>query len=260
MQARVQLADYFMEQGQWAKAKDYAEAAGESFAALGLSCAQRCAEGMKDWPRAEQWAQRQTERYPEQADSLFRWYLFCMKTGRGDLRAAREQTEKLLQERGGLESLHPDFRAYYAWLNGDVKGAAELFRESYRQSPSFGSCLSVMVTADRLGDLATVEEYRKPLLTKHRQEAPEIVRSIEILLDELNARKVRALDVKAVNQSLSTMSPKARPSAEIWIGLFLMGRGQAATARPFLEHCVSSRVVPEWHRALAGKELRDSRQ
>ena len=30
---------------------------------------QRCAEGMKDWPRAEQWAQRQTERYPEQPDT-----------------------------------------------------------------------------------------------------------------------------------------------------------------------------------------------
>jgi tetratricopeptide (TPR) repeat protein len=260
VQAEVQLAGYLMEQGQWAKAKDYAEAAGESFAAMGMSCAQRCAEGMKDWPRAEQWAQRQTERYPEQADSLFRWYLFCMKTGRGNLKAARQYTQQLLQERGGLESLHPDFQANYAWLNGDLKGAFELFRESYRLSPNFGSCLSVMATADRLGDRATVEEYRKLLDTKHRKEAPEIVRIVGLLLDALGTGKPGPTDLKAVNQVLETMAPLARPAAEIWIGLFLKGRGQAAAARPFFEHCVPSRVIPEWHRALAGKELRDGRR
>jgi tetratricopeptide (TPR) repeat protein len=260
VQAQVELADYFMEQGQWANAKEYAEAAGESFAAFGMSCAQRCAEGMKDWPRAEQWAQRQSERYPEQADTLFRWYLFCMKTGRGNLRAARQYTEQLLQERGGLESLHPDFRANYAWLNGDLKAACGLFRESYRRSPNFGSCLSVMATADRLGDRATVDEYQKLLFVKHRKEAPEIVRIVELLLDVLNAGKPRTPDLKAVNQALETMPPQARPASEIWIGLFLKGRGQAAAARPFFEHCVASRVIPEWHRALAGKELRDGRR
>jgi hypothetical protein len=260
MQAQVQLADYLMDQGQWTKAKEYAEAAGESFAAMGMSCAQRCAEGMKDWPRAEQWAQRQTERYPEQADNLFRWYLFCVKTGRGNLRSARQYTQQLLQERVGLASLHPAVRANYAWLNGDLKAAAELFGESYRQSPNFGSCLSVMATADRLGDRATVEEYQKLLLAKHRKEASEIVQIIELLLDTLGAGKPGTPNLKAVNEALETMSPPARPAAEIWIGLFLEGRGQAAAARPFFEHCVPSRVIPEWHRALAGKELRDGRR
>jgi tetratricopeptide (TPR) repeat protein len=259
VQAQVQLADYLMDQGQWAKAKEYAETAGESFAAMGMSCAQRCAEGMKDWARAEQWAQRQTERYPEQADSLFRWYLFCMKTGRGNLRAARQYTQQLLHERGGLESLHTDFQGNYAWLNGNVKAAGELFRESYRISPNFGSCLCVMTTADRLGDRATVEEYRKVLQEKHRKEAPEIVRIVELLLDALGTGKSGTPDLKAVNQVLETMAPPARPAAEIWIGLFLKGRGQSAAARPFFEHCVPSRVIPEWHRALAGKELRDGR-
>jgi tetratricopeptide (TPR) repeat protein len=172
VQAQVELADYLMDQGQWAKAKDYAEAAGESFASWGMSCAQRCAEGMKDWPWAEQWAQRQTERYPEHADAMFRWYLFCVKTGLGNQRAARQCTQQLLQESGRLESLHPDFRANYAWLNGDLKAAAELLRESYQRSPSFGSCSSVMATADRLGDRTTVDEYRNLLVAKHRKEAP----------------------------------------------------------------------------------------
>jgi hypothetical protein len=259
-QAQVQLADYLMDQGQWAKAKEYAEAAGESFAAWGMSCAQRCAEGMKDWPRAEQWARAQTERYPGQPDNLFRWYLFCVKTGRGNLQSARQYTEQLLQEGGGIERLHPDFRANYALLNGDIDAAAELFRESYRRAPNFGSCLSVMAAADRLGDRVTGEEFRKLLVARHQKEAPEVVNVIEFLLDALNAARTRTPDLKAVNQALQKMPERARPAAEIWIGLFLKGRNQAAAARPFFEHCVTSRVIPEWHRALAGKELRDGQR
>ncbi len=38
-QARVQIADDLMSQGKWAEAKPYAEAAGESWAAWGMSCA-----------------------------------------------------------------------------------------------------------------------------------------------------------------------------------------------------------------------------
>jgi hypothetical protein len=91
-------------------------------------------------------------------------------------------------------------------------------------------------------------------------EAPEIVHIIEILLDGLNSGKPRTPDLNAVKQALKTMPHPTRPAAEIWIELFLKGRGQAAAARPFFEHCVPSRVIPEWHRALAGKELRDGRR
>jgi tetratricopeptide (TPR) repeat protein len=260
VQVQVQLADYYMDQGQWSKAKEYAEAAGESWAAWAMSCAQRCAEGMKDWRRAELWAQRQSDRYREQPDSLFRWYLFCVKTGRGDLQAARQFTEEALQEQGGFESLHPDYRAQYQWINGDLKAALGSFRQAYRQSPGFGPCLSIMAVADLQGDQSTVAEYRKLLLAKHRQEAPKIVRIVELLPEALKAGNSRPPDLKAVKEVLETMPPPARPSAEIWIGLFLRSHGQMAAARPFLEHCIPARTIPEWHRAFAGSALRDGRR
>jgi tetratricopeptide (TPR) repeat protein len=260
VQARVQLADYFMEQGKWSEAKDYAEAAGESWAAWAMSCAQRCAEGMKDWPRAALWAQRQSERYPELPDSLFRWYLFCVKTGRGDIKAARRFTEEALQDSGGIESLHPDFRGHFQWMSGDLKAAASSFREAYGQDPSFGPCLMVIAAADLLGDRATVAEYRKLLLAKHRKEAPEIVRIVELLPETLKPGGSRPPDMKAVNQVLETLPPRGRPSAELWIGLFLKAHGQMAAARPCLEHCVPSRVIPERSRAIAGQALRAGRR
>ena len=125
-----------------------------------------------------------------------------------------------------------DFRANDAWLNGDVKAAAELFRESYQRSPNFGSCLSVMATADRLGDRATVEEYRKLLISKHRKEAPEIVRIIEILLDVLNSGKPRMPDLKAVDQALETMLPPRAPPRRSGSGCFSRGAGRRPPRGP----------------------------
>ena len=78
------------------------------------------------------------------------------------------------------------------------------------------------------------QEYRKLLLAKHRKEATEIVRIIEPLAGCAEHRKARTPDLKAVNQLLETMPPAGSPAAEMWVGLFLNGRGQSAAARPYL--------------------------
>ncbi len=254
-QFRVQIADYLMESGQYERAKEYAEDAGESWAAWAMPCAQRCAEGLKDWTRAELWARRVSERYPGELDSLFRWYLFCVKTGKGDRTAARRYTDEVLREMGGIERLHPDYRGYYRWFDGDLKGAASAFRESYKQRPYFGNCLRLIAISERQGDHATADVLRKQL-EKYRQQAPEIIRIVEILPETLRAVNSDRPDLRAVNRVLDTMPAKGRPGAELWIGLFLEAHGRRAAARPFFEHCVISRVIPEWDRAIAGQALR----
>ncbi len=256
----VELADHFMDQGQWTRAKDYAEAAGESWAAWAMSCAQRCAEGMKDWPRAELWAQRQSERYAANPASLFQWYMFCVKTGRGDLPAARQFTEEAIRDLGGLENIHPDFRGYYQWIKGDVKAALGSFQELYARDPSFSTCLPVIAVAERLGDRATAEKYRKLLLDKHRHGATYLTGVVELVFKALDAGKSRPPDLKAVNQALEKTPAQVRPHAEVWTGIVLDARGQAAAARPFFERSLSSGAVTEWRRTIAGQALRRGRR
>jgi hypothetical protein len=260
VQARVQIADYLMDQGRWAEAKDYAEAAGESWAAWAMSCAQRCAEGMKDWPRAELWARRHSERYAASASSLFQWYLFCVKTGRGDLPAARRFTEAAIGDLGGLENIHPDFRGYYQWIQGDLKAALASFQELYARDPSFSTCLPVIAVADRLGDRATVEKYRKLLLEKHRRGATYLTGVLEFVFQALDAAKSGPPDLKAVSQALEKTHPQVRPHAEAWTGVFLDAHGQTAAARPFLERGVASPAITEWLRTIAGQALRHGRR
>ena len=66
-QVQVQIATDLMKQGRWKEAQPYAEAAAETWAAFGMDCASQCAEGLKDWDRAELWSRRVSERYPRTA-------------------------------------------------------------------------------------------------------------------------------------------------------------------------------------------------
>lgn len=259
-QARVQIADYLMDQGKWAEAKEFAEAAGESWASWAMACAQRCAEGMKDWPRAELWARRQSERYPADASALLQWYMFCVKTGRGNLRAARQFTEQGIANLGGLENIHPAPRGYYQWMKGDLRGALGSFQEAYVGAPSFATCLPAIAVAERLGDRATVEKYRKLLLEKHRADATQLTGVLDLVFQAVDAAKSGPPDLKAVSQALEKTHKQVRPHAEFWTGILLDARGQAAAAKPYLERSAATSAITEWLSTIAGQALRRGRR
>lgn len=84
------LADLLMDEGDFEGAKPNAEIAADSYSGWGLQCYARCAEGLNDWSLAEQQYQALSERYENSSST---WYFFCLRTGRGNLKAARQLAE-----------------------------------------------------------------------------------------------------------------------------------------------------------------------
>ncbi|MEN6459123.1 MAG: tetratricopeptide repeat protein [Thermoguttaceae bacterium] len=82
-----QIAQYYMERGEWEKALPYAEGAAQCYSAWGLLSAAECHEGMHHWKEAESYQKAVAERYE---GSRSTWYFFCRRTGHGDLKAARQ--------------------------------------------------------------------------------------------------------------------------------------------------------------------------
>lgn len=82
-----ELADWYMSQRDFVKARPFAMAAADSYSSWGLMCGARCLEGLQDWEECEKLVRANAERY---GSAWFEWYLWCRRTGHGDLEAARE--------------------------------------------------------------------------------------------------------------------------------------------------------------------------
>jgi tetratricopeptide (TPR) repeat protein len=86
---RCDIARYLMEQKKYQEALPIAERAAQTWAGWAMSHASNAAEFCGDFAKAELWIRREAERYD--TDS---WYLFCTRTGKGDLAAAKKNYEE----------------------------------------------------------------------------------------------------------------------------------------------------------------------
>ena len=88
-QLRVQIAEQYMDRGEWEKARPYAAEAAESWAEWAMLCAIRCYAGLGDDEQEGVWRARIVERYPSTAYWL-NYYVWARRTGSPD-------AERLLQ-------------------------------------------------------------------------------------------------------------------------------------------------------------------
>ena len=122
---RVAIADDLMSGGHFAQAWPYAEAAARTWAGWAMTCAQNCAEGLENWKAAEGYARASTERYPQSMWAV--WFLFCERTGHGDIAAARAWTREFatgLLENPQLSVDNLLLVSYVQLLCGDKEKAA----------------------------------------------------------------------------------------------------------------------------------------
>jgi tetratricopeptide (TPR) repeat protein len=84
---RVKIANYFVSRGQYAKALPYAEAAAETGAGWAMMTAGGVHEFMQNWEKAEEFIEATSRSY---TNSELDWYLFCRRTGQGDLAGAEQ--------------------------------------------------------------------------------------------------------------------------------------------------------------------------
>ena len=259
---RVEIADYYMAKGMWAKAQPYAEAAAETWAGWAMQCAVRCYEGLKDWDRAELWVRRLSERYP--GSSLRAWLNFCRRSGHGDIAAARALVEQFgadadapaaVADRAQPADPGPLQAGFSAWLEGSTKEAMESMRKAYETtSPLLAGC-SLMVLADELGDAAQRDAILADLCTKHRARAPKMFEVFDIFRASF-ARGDRELpDLKALGQAVDDVKPNARGNTEFYIGSLLRKHGTRGDAEGYLKRCIKTGSTNAWFKRIADAAL-----
>jgi len=257
-QARIQeqIADHYMSQGEWAKARPYANAAGATWARSAMTSAWRCAEEMKDWQNAELWARRITERYPE--SSWDEWFLFCKRTGHGDVESARAFAERYVaavSDRARIANSQ-DLGFYY-WLGGNPKKALESFRGAFESRNVMESGFYGVLVADVLGDTATRDELYKSFVKKHRRDAPRTIQIWEILRNAAEKTPTQPRDMKPIDQIVNGLSDQSRWHMQFLVGEYLKAHGMDNLARSYIERCAKSPYATKWFTALACDQVRE---
>ena len=259
---RVEIANYYMDKGMWAKAQPYAESAAETWAGWAMQCAVRCYEGMQDWERAEQWVRRLSERYPN--SSLRAWLKFCKRTGHGDLAAAQALAAQFGADVGDpapaevadrAQPTDPLQAGYSAWLQGSTKEAIDNMRKAYEStSPLLAGC-GLMVLSDELGDVAQRDAILNELRDRHRDKAPRMFDVLELFHDSFARGDNELPDLKAVDHAIGDVKLNARGNTEFYVGWLLKKRGKVQDAEAHLQRCIEIRSTNTWLKRIAEATL-----
>jgi tetratricopeptide (TPR) repeat protein len=256
--ARVQvdLANDLMARKKWAEARPYAEAAAETWAGWAMQCAGRCAEGMEDWEAAETWYRRNTERYP--AYSWNDWYAFCMRTGHGDLAAAREGVNAYIAKTGKLLGAAADDQnlAFFHWSSKDLKKAATVFGRDFEAKPTLLAAFGLAMTRDELGDAAGRDAAIAAGCKLPQDQGPKSHRILELLRDDLAAGGTGVSNLAEIDQVLESIPIQNRAITEYFVGHYLLNRGKPDRASTYFQHCVDSPTASAWVRMISADRMR----
>ena len=106
--------------------------AAKPYSAMGLQVAAVCYEARKEYDEAHLWWQRLSEFYG--GESRFEWYLFCRRTGHGDVAAALQMARKYADEvQRDDKSNHAIDVALVEMMDGSTGRAAEIMRSEFEK-------------------------------------------------------------------------------------------------------------------------------
>jgi len=252
-QARIaeQLANHAMKQEKWTKARPYAMQAAESYSAWGLLCGSRCLEALGDWELSEKLMQANSQRY----DSVqLQWYLWCMRTGRGDLDAAKafflEETSALTSaQRSKLLDM-----AVFSQLEHNDTEAIEIYQNCFRQDRrNLFAGMSAVLLLDEAHRLEERDELLRQLT------ASEKFNAVTLLSEQLlrtGDEQEQALSPMQLELAYGYFTDSGSGTNAAWyIGKLLLNRGRREQAVVWLQRAASSPLVTLNSCTLASAEL-----
>jgi tetratricopeptide (TPR) repeat protein len=249
-QAHKELADWYMDRLDWKRAKPHAMAAAESYSAWGLACGSQCMEGLGEWDRAATLIEADSRRY--QSDWIS-WYLFCRRTGRGDIAAAKQYCEAAIAKMTDHERKYSESPSIYAQLEGDLPRAVESCRTlAETKDPNGFWAIQTMLLLDQL------ERYddRDAFIRTLNEKSPPFAQLFSQYLIRLSNDSGPPLSKADWEFCYGHGAVFDNPTnAAYFIGKLLLQKKRKEEAIPWLQLAASSPAVNRFTCTLAAREL-----
>jgi tetratricopeptide (TPR) repeat protein len=260
-QVQVQIADHFIEKGDWKRARTYADDAAQTWAGWALLKAGQCAEAMQDWDAAEQWYAALSQRYENNA-SL--WYEYCCRTGHGSKEAAFHFTMPFVHRQTEIGNDDERFRAGVVHALAKQKTeAAAIFEEIYRKTKTPYVGVYATLQFDEAGDIAGRNRILDSLRDRSKEDLSGSQSAYGQFAESLCANKneepLAPPDVKKLDELIQGVGPNERVALLQLLGWYLDRTGQQTEAVDYWKRCLGekSKDPCSCSRTLAGAALRE---
>lgn len=249
-QVQVKLANYYLKRGEPKLAKPYSDAAAQTWAQWAMRCAAEVDERLGELDEAAEWRRRNALRYPSEWQN---WYLFCHRTGRGDLDAAGSLARAVI--RGTDPASQPMVAEYVAWLEGDLDQAIRLLESAIEAQPNGAIAVPLLLCYDQAGADAKRDALLDKMLNGMENVGPKTQAVCNLLRDALAAPD-KGLDLKAADAVIDSLLPISPAYQRLMVGRFLLDHGKPQEAKKYLVAANRDILGDDWARALAGSWLR----
>lgn len=246
-QARVRIANHYLLKKEYALARKYAEPAAQTWAEWALLCAAQAAEGDGDLDAAETWLRRSAERYE---DDVRVWYFWCLRTGRGDVDAARRLVAAHVK-RVGTPRVDSDRVTAGVLLvaEGKPADAAPMFEACFAGKDGYFLTVAAVLW-DQAGDTANRDRALSAVPADDR-----VAPLVRLLRETLKAGETATPTPKQVDEAMKLLPEHLRNNAGYLIGQFLLQRGEKELAKGYLERSTKGMAPGAMTPALAGLAL-----
>lgn len=256
--ARRRLAYGYASWGDWQTAKIHAVEAAGTWSAWGLEVASHVCEGLAQWEESERWMREKSTSYPTGSGND--WYLWCRRTGRGDLDAARELAKQ--HHSVSIKTLDHDglfALGTFHLLEGKPREALEVFRGSFHAEPLFAVAFMIAQVSRDLDDeedgkkaLATMEEAVKKAQANSETWAEEVDMAV---LELLKTGDTSAERLEKLEELLCAMDSNIRTLYAYFVGRELAAAGKEKEAEKYWRRAITTANANTNCSTLAGMEL-----
>jgi len=257
---RVNIAEFYLNEGRYEEALPYAEAAGESYSEWSLRCLARCYEllGKAD-EAAEVWTAC-AERY---ASSQGRRFYFLFRTGRDNKETNQGEIDHwfdAVEQRRKLYEFH--MASVIQSLQGDHPHAFKTLMSQKHISTSKANLLLIASLADSMNrpedrNLLWTDALSTELFSLERQtKAPELNDLIRFLQADVSAGANGDLDIAAIDRLIGQAREDMVPTTIAYFaGMYLLSRGETEAGIRYLKFTAASPFLDDHVVVLASNYL-----
>jgi uncharacterized protein HemY len=281
-QVRVQIVRHLIKEKKFAEAKPYALAAAETGAAWAQLTAAEVFEGLGQWADAEQWVKETAGQYEGSRPT---WFFWCVRTGRGDLPAARKLVEdRVGRLQGGDDSgLLFTVMALHVTAGKPDQALAALRDFAATNTPSKSTLMYIALLADELGFENERDECLEKIVNPPKpkpadpkapprpapRRAPDAAAQARLktltdaqtelakLFRDVLAAPAGKLDAAKVEAILKTVDGEYKSEAGYLVGRFLELRGHPADAERYYKPATEPLAANRLGTALSAYRYRN---